>query len=346
MPRYHYPSGIRIPDGDVTGWLIGLHGVFIALLIGALAVFVWRCFRKASLWDVPGWIVVAAIPWYLARWVTANFLNAEAQFEPYPFLMFVLVFIAANATLSRIFKSHAAIQVIVLVELAGLFFWIVIPAVNQKKLASIRSQCKYNLKRIGMAIFNYDAALTSVPALQMTKNNPDVFHSWRVALVPWYDASPVDKSYQFGKPWDSDDNIVFQKRYHHLYCCPSHHTDKRFTSYAMLTGPGTFGGDGLTATKLADITDGTSHTLMIVEACGREIIWTEPRDVEVTEESLGINLPGDRPGHSSGMMSSHHTGGAHGLLADGTVRFFAETMDKSVLRAMTSIDGGEAVPEF
>lgn len=346
MQEYAHPSGVRIPDGDISGWIIGPHIVFAALLIGAFAVFVWRCFQKASLWDVPGWIALTVIAWHLMKWVAANFLNADAQFGLYAVLMFVLVFVAVNVAICRRVNNKRFTQSFVFVEFVGFVVLLVLPAIQQAKEAPRRTQCKNNLKQIGLALRNYhDAYLTFPYAGGVTPDAGQVC-SWRVAIAVYMEAIPWYTWYHLNETWDSAHNSQYQDKCPVAYHCPSHPTDNHFTAYAMLTGPGTVGGDGLTATKLGDITDGTSQTLMIVEACGREIIWTEPRDVEVTDESLGVNLPGDRPGHSRGILSSHHVGGAHGLLADGTVRFFAETMDKTVLKALTTINGGEEVPEF
>ncbi len=50
------------------------------------------------------------------------------------------------------------------------------------------------------------------------------------------------------------------------------------TSYVVPTGPQTiFEGIG-PGSALLSMTDGTSNTLMAMEACGTSIVWTEPRD--------------------------------------------------------------------
>lgn len=113
----------------------------------------------------------------------------------------------------------------------------------------------------------------------------------------------------------------------------------------MLRGPKTVGGDGATLLNSKDVADGNSNTIQLVEACGTEIIWTEPKDVEVTHESLGINLPGRQSGTSIGIISSYHRGGANVLFCDGSVRFMNETTDKSVLRKLVTVRGGGRLPD-
>jgi hypothetical protein len=80
-----------------------------------------------------------------------------------------------------------------------------------------------------------------------------------------------------------------------------------------------------------------------LEACGRRIIWTEPRDVDVNDESIGVNLPGDQPGRSRGVISSSHFQGAHVLMGDGSVRYIQQKIDKRVLTALTTINGHDAL---
>ncbi len=61
---------------------------------------------------------------------------------------------------------------------------------------------------------------------------------------------------------------------------------------------------------------------------------------------------GSAPGGSNSMfevnhiLNSYHTGGIHGLIADGSVRFFSENMDKSTLFAISVIDDGTVTGPF
>lgn len=95
-----------------------------------------------------------------------------------------------------------------------------------------------------------------------------------------------------------------------------------------------------------DFSDGASNTAIVAEACGQQIVWTEPRDIELTDENLGINLPGHKSGQSIGSWSSYHQNGAHTVLADGSVRFLSVNTDPRVLRAITTVNGGENSGEF
>jgi prepilin-type processing-associated H-X9-DG protein len=70
----------------------------------------------------------------------------------------------------------------------------------------------------------------------------------------------------------------------------------------------------------------------------------------ITIPKFGINVPLRRgaalsqwpPFITSG---SYHPGGAHALMADGSVQFISESVDLNALKAMTTISKGEALPQ-
>jgi prepilin-type processing-associated H-X9-DG protein len=86
--------------------------------------------------------------------------------------------------------------------------------------------------------------------------------------------------------------------------------------------------------------------VLVVEACGKEIIWTEPRDLPLEETPVGINLPGEKPLTSAGLFSSYHRQGAHVLMADGSVRYLSDRTSPEVLEAILTADGGGPTPDF
>ena len=94
------------------------------------------------------------------------------------------------------------------------------------------------------------------------------------------------------------------------------------------------------------VTDGTSNTIVLMEAVGLALPLTEPGDVPVDELPAGVNLRGDAPGQSRGWVSSYHLGGAQVLTGDGRVRFLRETVDADVLRSLVTIAGGERAAEW
>jgi hypothetical protein len=110
---------------------------------------------------------------------------------------------------------------------------------------------------------------------------------------------------------------------------PNDPNDSTFASYFALTGPSTifYGKEG---TKFPQITDGTSNTLMFVEA-KREIPWTKPEDIPYDKDKPLPKLGGR---YAEGFVAA---------LCDGSVRFISQNIDQTVLRALITRDGGEVV---
>ena len=98
--------------------------------------------------------------------------------------------------------------------------------------------------------------------------------------------------------------------------------------------------------RLLDVTDGTPNTLLIVEACETNIIWTDSRDRDVNTAAIGINQPGSKRRTSDALMSSYHPGGAQAALADLSVRFISENIDPALLEKLSTMAGGEVIAAF
>jgi prepilin-type processing-associated H-X9-DG protein len=112
-----------------------------------------------------------------------------------------------------------------------------------------------------------------------------------------------------------------------------------------MTGPGTpLPPEGPLA--LNQITDGQAQTLLVGEACGAGIVWTEPRDIDVSADEIGINRPGPAQDRSGGILSSYHVGGTTVLMADGRVTFLSDRIDEPTLRALTTANADDKAEDF
>ncbi|MGZ0174643.1 MAG: DUF1559 family PulG-like putative transporter [Planctomycetales bacterium] len=213
--------------------------------------------------------------------------------------------------------------------------------------AHYRIECRVNLRSIGRAV---DSCLESTNAYpEATTGSPPT--TWRIQLLRYLYGGKKFADYNPQSPWDSEENRDVSKQPESsLICRSSGNLQRRddqgrcFTDFSMLTGPGTFAGDFKPRTQQG-ISDGASNTIAFVEASGLEIVWTEPRDALIGREPLGINLKGTGDFDSPGIMSAWHTGGAHATFADGSTRFLSQNIDPAVLKALTTVNGGESLPE-
>ena len=244
-------------------------------------------------------------------------------------------------------------EVAVILVIQAVLYALLLPPVGNVRTAARRTQCKNNLKQLGLAMHNYHDDYGRFPAAagiteEVTSPVPA---SWRVTMLPYIEQAQLHTEYNLKRPWDSPENLPIAVRRIEAYICPSqpliaqsNAESQFFTSYVLPTGiHSIFPADGKPAHSLTDILDGTSNSLLIMEACGTRIVWTNPQDVDVDSATIGINLPGREAGFSDGIMSSHHTGGAQAALADGSVRFISADTDPKILKALLTVDGNEEV---
>jgi uncharacterized protein DUF1559 len=226
----------------------------------------------------------------------------------------------------------------VMVACGGVLLALLLPAVQQGREAARRSQCKNNLKQIGLALHNYHDVYGSFPPAFVADASGKPMHSWRVLILPFIDQQPLYSQYDFSEPWDGPNNSRLLASMPPVYACPSHATTgaNTNTAYAAVFGEHCVF-RGAEPVKIADITDGTSNTVIVVEAAGAGIPWMKPDDVDVIKHPA----LGDRDG-----FSSDHAGGVQGLMGDGSVRFFSQAINPQTLKALFTRDGGEPVGPF
>ncbi len=219
----------------------------------------------------------------------------------------------------------------------GVLGALLLPAVQQAREAARRTQCKNNLKQIGLALHNYNDVFSVFPAAHLNDQQGEPRLSWRVSILPFVDQAPLYNRYDFNVAWDSPANSVLLNPMPRVYACPSHPAVAgSISNYATITGDHTVLGDGK-CVSISEIRDGTSNTLMVVEACQLNFPWMKPEDIDA-KTAFKAGSPG-------GVISSH-VGGAHILLADGSVRFLSINVDPRTFQALITRDGGENIGNF
>jgi hypothetical protein len=187
-----------------------------------------------------------------------------------------------------------------------------------------------NLKQIGLAMHNYLSASGSFPPAAMTDGDKPLL-SWRVAILPYLEQQELFDEFHLGEPWDSPHNKkLMMEKAPAVFTTPRLKGQEKYeTFYQGFVGPGAFF-DGVGGTPIAAITDGTSNTLMVVEA-GRAVPWTKPADL--------VYDP-DKP---VGKLGGLFKGDFHALYADGSVHFLAKDNDNGILQQLITRAGGEVI---
>ncbi|HEV8003507.1 MAG TPA: DUF1559 domain-containing protein [Planctomycetaceae bacterium] len=231
---------------------------------------------------------------------------------------------------------------------------LLLPAVQAAREAARRTQSKNNIKQIALALHNYHSVNGSFPAgtYRVSQLKPEKRLSWLTEILPYLEQKPIYDLIDFKKSWDGPANKDAVSTKINLFINPSFGEQKAgglpVTEYVGLAGVGADGPmlpvtspkAGVFAynrvTRIEDIVDGTSNTIMVSE-CNKDLgSWAAGgrATIRALTQKPYIDGPDGLGGHPEGCQVG---------FADGSVRFISKTVDPKVLEAMTTIAGGENV---
>ncbi len=259
------------------------------------------------------------------------------------------------------------IELLVVIAIIAILIALLVPAVQKVREAAGRTQCANNLKQIGLACHMYhDTCKVLPPGYLATAVYPDTTPGWGwgAFLLPFLEQGNVYRQINFQQPVQNQPVIATMLP---IFLCPSDTpSSSPFTivdatmnplagaapsSYAATVGDHFIEvddpvGNGIfyrnSKTRLVDITDGTSNTVMIGDRAwsqtkgiwagapngaivqpGAQNVWpntTEPAPAFVLVHNCRINSTLDPDGGLDD-FSSNHPGGVNLVFADGSVRF-------------------------
>jgi beta-lactamase regulating signal transducer with metallopeptidase domain len=203
-----------------------------------------------------------------------------------------------------------------------------VPAIEAARGAAKQATSMNNLKQLALAMHNYAEANGSFPPAVLLGPDGKTPYSWRVALLPYLEAAPLFEQYRKDEPWDGPNNKQLISRMPAVFR-DADAADSTSSSYFVLTGPATIF-SGKEGTKFFEILDGTSNTLLIVEA-KRDIPWTKPEDIPHDAAKPFPKLGG------------HERLQFLAATADGAVRAFGDNLKDEILHTLATKAGGEII---
>ena len=195
-----------------------------------------------------------------------------------------------------------------------------------------RAQTSNNLKIIGLALQTYHDANKKFPGAFSADSSGQPLLSWRVSILPFIDEIPLYQQFHLNEPWDSEHNKTLIDKMPACLKSPlSKNVEPGKTNYLGVRGEHAFFKDG-TGVRVADIPDGLSHTIAVVEADDeRAVTWTKPDDYAYDPENPSAGL--------GGLFAT----GFNALFSDGSVQTIGKEVDKEALKAFFTRDGKEPV---
>jgi prepilin-type N-terminal cleavage/methylation domain-containing protein/prepilin-type processing-associated H-X9-DG protein len=303
-------------------------------------------------------------------------------------------------------RAFTLIELLVVIAIIAVLIGLLLPAVQKVREAANRAKCTNNLKQIGLALQSYHDTNKALPpgylaTVPYSDGATDTAPGWGWAayILPYLEQTNLGQQLNFTRPIPGSPAIGTMLKF---YLCPSDLAPSApFTvpdgfgstlalaapsSYAACCGgdeSDTFGptGQGVfyrnSQTRLTEITDGVSNTILVGERS-----WGNANGIWAGAVNNGVCLRGQQnlcPGAGAGSypaatlvlahshlnnattdtdgglddFSSRHTGGSNFVFADGHVAFLRSvpgdlpdgsyTPDSLAFQALGTRAGGEVI---
>jgi hypothetical protein len=210
------------------------------------------------------------------------------------------------------------------------------PAVGASREAAWRTERMNDFKHIALGMLMYHDAKGAYPAAASHSADGKPLLSWRVLILPFIEEGELYKQFRLDEPWDSEHNRTLIAKMPAVYADPGAPdlSAAGRTTYLVPVGAGMLF-HGAEGTKIRDITDGTSQTILAVEVAPDQAVeWTKPADWEVD-----LNDPTRGLKRADG---DSHGGTFAAAYCDGHIETMSIELSPDVLKARLTMAGGEA----
>ena len=189
---------------------------------------------------------------------------------------------------ARLRHAFTLIELLVVIAIIAVLIALLLPAVQQAREAARRTQCKNNLKQLGLALHNYHDTFLMFPITPAPSVNDSCAGAcaWRgfsahAQMLPYIDQAPLYNQLNFSQMYDDtsvSNNGNLRNSKIPGYLCPSEISTNQpaAISYPVSAGPSTLWYQATSdlvgmfkyyqSVRIRDLTDGTSNVIAASEA--------------------------------------------------------------------------------